>query len=192
MSLQLLDFDQRREALDVADSAMSSSRAATPRTVAMLSVRKARTHAALGETRECTDALRRAEAALDRAPSNDDPSWVRYFDEAEFSAQVGMTYFELGAAKEADSWFSRALQSGGGVTRQRDRATYLIRHAAVKVDLGELEHAHALCQEALPFLEEAPSARNGYRIGELRARLKPHVSRPEIRTLDTRLAASVV
>lgn len=191
MTLQLLDFDQRTDALAVADGALTAGRGSTPRTRAMLTVRKARAHAALGDKRDCDRALADTETELGRGPHDDDPHWARYFDEAEYSAQVAMTYVELGATVPADRWFDRALDPGLGVSRVRDRATYLIRRAAVQVDLGDLDHAHALAQQALPHLEEAPSARNGYRVRELRARLAPHLSDPGVRTLDTRLAAAM-
>lgn len=190
MTLQLLDFDQRVDALAVADGALAAGRGSTPRTRAMLTVRKARAHAALGDRRQCDRALAAAETELGRGLHDDDPHWVRYFSEAEYAAQVAMTYFELGTTVPADRWFDRALDPDRGVSRIRDRATYLIRRAAVQVDLGDLEHAHALAQQALPHLVEAPSARNGYRIRELRTRLAPHLSDPQIRILDTRLAAA--
>ncbi|WP_239331367.1 transcriptional regulator [Frankia sp. CiP3] len=190
MTLQLLDFDQRTDALTVADAALSAGKGSTPRTRAMLAVRKARAHAALGDRRDCTRALSDAETHLGKGERDDDPAWVRYFDHAEYCAQVAMTFVELGTPVPADRYFAAALDPTSGISRVRDRATYLIRHAAVQVDLGDLDHAHALAHQALPHLEEAPSARNGYRIGELRSRLAPHRADPRIRILDTRLAAA--
>ncbi|WP_239310581.1 hypothetical protein [Frankia sp. Cj3] len=190
MTLQLLDFDQRTDALTVADAALSAGKGSTPRTRAMLAVRKARAHAALGDRRDCTRALSDAETYLGKGERDDDPTWVRYFDRAEYCAQVAMTFVELGTPAPADRYFAAALDPTSGISRVRDRATYLIRHAAVQVDLGDLDHAHALAHQALPHLEEAPSARNGYRIGELRSRLAPHRADPRIRILDTRLTAA--
>jgi hypothetical protein len=191
MTLQLLDFDLPTDALAVADGALSAGARSSPRTRAMLAVRKARVHGALGEHRDCTRALTTADAQFARGPHDDDPSWVRYFDDAEYSAQVAMTFVELGTPTAADRYFIAALDPASGVTRIRDRATYVIRHAAVQVDLGDLDRGLALAHQALPHLEEAPSARNGYRIQELRSGLKAHRGDARVRALDTRLAAAL-
>jgi hypothetical protein len=190
MTLQLLDVDHRADALAAADAALAAGRGGTARTRTMLAVRKARAHAALGEHRECTAALSKAGNYHARGADDDDPFWVQYFDDSEYCAQVAMTFVELGALTPADRYFTLALHPESGLTRGRDRATYLIRHAAVQVDLGDLDHAIALADEAMPHLEEAPSARNSGRITELRTRLATHRADPRIRALDRQLAAA--
>jgi hypothetical protein len=189
MTLQLLDVGHRADALAVADAALAAGRGGTARTRAMLAVRKARAHAALGEHRDCTAALSAAGTYHARGSHDDDPVWAQYFDDAEYCAQVAMTFVELGALTPADRYFTLALDPQRGLTRGRDRATYLIRHAAVQVDLGDLDHAIALAHDAIPHLEEAPSARNTGRITELRTRLTTHLTDPDIQALDRQLAA---
>ncbi|MCM3886521.1 helix-turn-helix transcriptional regulator [Frankia sp. R82] len=189
MTLQLLDVGRRAEALSVADAALAAGQGGTARTRAMLAVRKARAHAALGEHRECTAALAEAGAHHAAGPQDNDPVWVRYFDDAEYCAQVAMTFVELGALAPADRYFALALDPHNGLARGRDRATYLLRHAAVQADLGDLDQATAFARDALAHLEEAPSARNGSRIAEVRTRLAVHRADPAIEELDRQLAA---
>ncbi|ABW15495.1 putative transcriptional regulator [Parafrankia sp. EAN1pec] len=186
MSLQCVDFARPREAVDLAEAAVASARRATGRVAAMLQMRRARAHAALGEASACAQALACAEAAFVEARA-EDPAWSAYFDDAEYQAQVGSCYIDLGHLVHADRWLEGSLAIHPH-ERTRDRATYLLRRAAVQIDLGNLDGGCSLAKEALPMLEATRSKRNSRRADEVRRRLRRHSSDPAARELDQVLA----
>jgi tetratricopeptide (TPR) repeat protein len=148
----------------------------------MLEMRRARAQAALGDSSACTNALSRSERAFNRARA-DEPSWAWFFDGAEYCAQVGSCLIDLGMTAAADRWLERSLELHPA-ERARDRATYLLRRAAVQVDVGDLDHAIALAYEAMPILTSTRSRRNGRRADELRRKLRRNSSDRAVRDLD--------
>jgi tetratricopeptide (TPR) repeat protein len=187
MSLQSYDFGRRAESLALAASAHQRAAGATPRTVAMLALREARAHAALGQTAACGTLMAKAETYLCRADDrSDDPLWSSYFDEAEFHAQVGTCYLDLGQSSKADHHFASALALFPAA-KVRDRATYLIRRAAAKIQLGQGDSACQLAIEAVPLIEQAPSQRNVERLKRVRGQLPFTQGDHRVRELDERL-----
>nr|MDT0666112.1 transcriptional regulator [Micromonospora sp. DSM 115978] len=128
MSLQCVDFDRPRDAVELADAAVDSARGLTGREASMIEMRRARAYAAFGDSSACARSLVRAEDAFVQARA-DDPSWAAYFDEAEYHAQVGSCYVDLGHLAAADRWLERSLELHPE-NRARDKATYLLRRSA--------------------------------------------------------------
>ncbi|OHV31348.1 MULTISPECIES: hypothetical protein [Pseudofrankia] len=186
MSLQCVDLSQPVEAIGLAEAAVRTAGATTGRVGAMLHMRKARAHAALGDEVTCMRELSLAESAFDQE-TTPEPAWACYFDEAEFQAQVGCCYIDLGRLLSADGWLSRA-QAAHPTEKVRDRATYLLRRAGVQIDLGDVDAGCALAAQAVPLLTVTRSRRNARRADEVRARLRQHASLPAARDLERRLA----
>jgi transcriptional regulator with XRE-family HTH domain len=186
MSLQCVDFSRPGEAVELADAAVATAGQTTGRVGAMLRMRKARAHAALGDQVACSRELAAAETALGRSRP-EDPSWSAYFDEAEYQAQVGSCYIDLGHLASADSWLAASLRVHPA-DRVRDRATYLLRRAVVQIDLGNLDRGCALAAEAVPMLVTTRSKRNAWRAEDVRRRLRRHAAQPAARELDQQLA----
>ncbi|KLL10478.1 MULTISPECIES: transcriptional regulator [Protofrankia] len=186
MSLQCVDFARPKEALDLAEAAVASGGGISGRVGAMLQMRLARAHAALGDQAGCFRALAQAETAADRS-SPQDPAWAGIFDEGFHAAQLGICYIDLGQLPQADRWLTHALKVHP-VARARDHATYLLRRAAVQIDLGNIDHGCALVRQAVPFLEATRSQRNARRAEELRRSLRRHAAHPEVREVDQLLA----
>jgi hypothetical protein len=174
MSLQCVDFDRPREAVELADAAGKSARGLSGRAGSMIEMRRARAYAALGDQAACMRTLARSERSFTRARA-DEPSWASYFDDAEYHAQVGSCFIDLGKPAVADRWLERSLQLHPDM-RIRDRATYLLRRAAVQLDLGNLDHGVALTHEALPILASTRSERNSRGANEVRHRLHRHTA----------------
>ncbi|MFE7868741.1 transcriptional regulator [Micromonospora humida] len=188
MSLQCYDFGRPREALELARSAHEGARGVPPRAAAMLALREARAHAAIGDSTACERLLKQADVEFDRITSTDpEPAYLGYFDESEFNAQVGTCYLDLGRSKEADEYFSRTLRLVPA-TKVRDRATYVIRRASAQTQLGDADHAASLVAEAIPLIREAPSERNMRRVVRARQRLPFTKADPRARALDDQLA----
>jgi tetratricopeptide (TPR) repeat protein len=189
MSLQCCDFDQPREALELARSAYEGAKGVPPRAAAMLALREARAHAALGDTPACERLLAQADGHFSRINTIDsEPAFLGYFDESEFNAQVGTCYLDLGRSLEADSYLSRTLRMVPA-TKVRDRATYVIRRASAQAQLGEVDHAASLVGEAIRLIHEAPSERNVRKAVRTRQRLPLSKSDARGRELDDQLAA---
>jgi len=189
MSLQCIDFSRPAEAIELADAAVRTAGATTGRVGAMLHMRKARAHAALGDQVACTREVAVAEAAFSKARPQE-PPWAVYFDEAEFQAQVGCCYIDLGHLPSANRWLGNALACHPA-NKVRDHATYLLRRAGVQIDLGDLDAGCALANEAVPLLLATRSRRNARRADEVRRRLRRHAAVPAARDLDLRLAELV-
>ncbi|GAA1232246.1 hypothetical protein GCM10009665_23120 [Kitasatospora nipponensis] len=191
MSLQCYDFGRPHEALSLARSAAEGAGGVSPRTEAMLLLRRARAEAALLDRSACGRSLASAARAFARASDSDgDPSWVGYFDEAEFHAQVGTCQLDLGRPAEAANSFTTALAlipSG----KTRDRATYVVRASAAQLDLGEADHAAALLGSAVELIHDAPSQRNVVRARRVRERFPLAGTEPLMATLDSRLATLI-
>ncbi|WP_420801687.1 transcriptional regulator [Pseudofrankia asymbiotica] len=186
MSLQCVDTARPVEAIRLAEAAVRTAGDVTGRVGAMLHMRKARAHAALGDQVACMRELAVAEAAFERTTARE-PAWAYYFDEAEFQAQVGCCYVDLGHLLSADGWLSRA-QAAHPAEKARDRATYLLRRAGVRIDLGDVDAGCALAAQAAPLLTVIRSRRNARRADEVRRRLRRHASVPEARDLERHLA----
>jgi tetratricopeptide (TPR) repeat protein len=186
MSLQRADADRSREALALARAAGEGAKDSAPRVLAMLIVREARIHAALGDASECERLLVTAERAMSRADDRPAPPWAMYFDQAEYCAQVAACYLLLRRHQATDHWLSQALELQPD-ERSRDRATYLIWRADSALQLGEIEQACALVTQAVPDIEAARSARNRKRLTDLHARLGKHRNLPAFQELDRRV-----
>lgn len=180
MSLQCYDFNRPQEALALAVSASEGVGWVSPTTEAMLILRQARAHAALGDKVACGRLLAEAERSYSRtARPDDEPAWTSYFDDAEFNAQIGTCMLDLKRYSDADRYLETAL-TAMPETKVRDSATYVIRRASAQLGLGHVDQAVDLLGSALPLIREAPSQRNVQRAQRIRSRVP-------LRRFDTRV-----
>lgn len=82
---------------------------ATPTGMALFHLMEARALASKGDERECLTALREAERWFSRRTAENDPYWLRYFDEAELAAEHAHVFRELGMAELSGEHAERAL-----------------------------------------------------------------------------------
>jgi tetratricopeptide (TPR) repeat protein len=191
MSLQLVDGGRAQEALSIARAAREGASKAPARVVAMLTVREARTHAVLGQARECELLLASAETIMDRADQEPAPDWSDYFDHAEYAAQVAACYLLLKRHQETDQWLSQTLRLQP-VARERDRLTYLMWRAEAVMSMGDVEQACSFATEAAPAIATVRSSRNRDRLRRLNSLLctqAGHLS--AVRELDEQVRALV-
>jgi len=164
LSLQLVDLDRPKEALEVATIAVTNARGGPARVRAMLMLRQARAHAALGDRAACEAVLGKAEQAMDQAePGQEVPGWADYFDSAEFAAQAAASYQLLGLHATSDDWLRQALQIQPGY-RERDMITYMLWRAKNAVHLGQADAACDHLRLILPSLARSTSVRNRTRL----------------------------
>lgn len=185
MSLQCHDFGRFSEALHLARCAREGAGQPTSRTIAMLMMREARAYAAMGNATTCERLISAADTHLEHGPAEDDPACIAYFDEAEFHAQAGSCYVDLGRPRKADEHLAGALERFPRA-KVRDHATYLTRRARAQSDLRNLDEATALLSAVIPLIQQAPSQRNIERLFAVRDLLPRDARR---RDLDEQLAA---
>ncbi|MEU1969425.1 transcriptional regulator [Micromonospora sediminicola] len=191
MSLQCHDFGLPNEALALAQAANQKLDRSAPRVAAMFSLREARAHAALRDAPACERLLARADTLFAAAGTSDEePSWLAYFDEAEFYAQIGTCYLDLGNAAKADDFLEKNLRLAPE-TKVRDRATYTTRRAAASAQLGNPDEAADLLSEAVVLIRQAPSSRNVRRVHQVRKLIRLPKDDVRLEELDESLATLI-
>jgi hypothetical protein len=186
MSLQRVDTDRTEEALALAVTARQGARDSPARVRAMLTVREARMHAVRGEAGRCEALLPAAESLMDRAAGEECPAWARYFDRAEYCAQIAACYLLLRRHAATDRWLTQTLALQPE-ERRRDRATYVLWSAESALQAGDLEQACALADRAIPDIATARSTRNLRRLADLHTRLLRHAGVPAVQILDEQI-----
>lgn len=94
---------------------------ATPTVMSLFHAMEARAQASLGNEQGVTLALAAAERFMNSRNVEDDPDWIKYFDEAELHAEYAHSYRDLGRPEiamnfaassiaEADSLYVRSVQ----------------------------------------------------------------------------------
>jgi hypothetical protein len=170
MSLQCHDFGDLRSARLLAQAARTSAADSGPRFRAMLLLREARTHAAMGDRRACESLIIHADSELSRSSAgrHDEPDALAYFDDSEARAQIGTCYLDLDLAHRARPHLEAALHAMPA-TKPRDRATYLTRTARAHAALGDADEAGRLLVDAAGLVGTVPSQRNLQKIMDVRA-----------------------
>jgi transcriptional regulator with XRE-family HTH domain len=120
---------------------------------------EARALARLGDAKGCDHALAEAAREFERRSPEDDPSWIRYFDESELSAEFGHCMRDLGRATDAAQYASRSLLAVDQTTFLRSDFFVTIVLADAHLVAGDLEPACSVALKALTAGEQIRSAR---------------------------------
>ena len=102
---------------------------------------------------------------FERRRPEDDPGWIRYFDEAELAAEFGHCLRDLGRVADAARYASRSVvtDAGTGFVRSDFFATMVLADAHLAA--GNLEQA---CATALRALTAGAQIRSGRCVNYLR------------------------
>ena len=160
------------EAASLARAARTGTAAiATPTLTAHFHTMEARALARLGDARGCDRALAEAVREFERRRPDDDPAWIRYFDESELAAEFGHCLRDLGRAADAAEYASRSVATAedAGFVRSDFFATMVLADAHLAA--GDLEQGCATALIALRAGELIRSARCVRYLGEFRQRL---------------------
>lgn len=128
--------------------------------------------ARIGDRQACERALGAAERLFQQRDPAHDPTWLYWFDEAEFAAMAGRCYTALGRPRTAVPLLRAGLY--GGRIRLRAWALYAAWLAAAQLDAGEVERACAVAGQALL---------TAVRVGSVRARDQVQALRPRLHRL---------
>jgi hypothetical protein len=166
---------------------------ATPATTAMLYGAEAASLAALGDQQAALTALRAASDAFDRASSEREPTWMRFYGRGELLAQYGRVYRDLARrdaeqATEAVRWVREAIAALGGQNR---RSTLLneIGLCSALFLADEPQQALAVGARVLDKAEKLTSRRVLDRVRNLRRDLARHRHQSHVADFDHILIA---
>ena len=166
MSHQATYTGRFAEAANLARAARTGTAGiATATLTAHFHTMEARALARLGDAKACDRALAEAVREFERRRPEDDPGWIRYFDEAELAAEFGHCLRDLGRAADAARYASRSVvtDAGAGFARSDFFATMVLADAHLAA--GDLEQA---CATALRALTDGALIRSGRCVNYLR------------------------
>ena len=174
MSHQATYTGRFAEAANLARAARTGTAGiATATLTAHFHTMEARALARLGDAKTCDRALAEAVREFERRRPEDDPGWIRYFDEAELAAEFGHCLRDLGRAADAAQYASRSVVTspGSGFARSDFFATMVLADAHLAA--GDLEQA---CATALRALTEGELIRSARCVNYLRD-FRQHLAR---------------
>src|SRR6185369_2031165 len=162
---------------------------ATATMTAQFHAMEARAHAGSGDAAACDASLSAAERAFSRRVPDEDPEWIRYFDEAELSAEFGHCFRDLGRAAGARTWAGRSVEAGSDGTFARSDFFAAMVLADAHLDHGDPEPACTVALQALTIGDQLKSARCAAYVTEFRGRLTK-IGRASVARRFTEQAAS--
>ncbi|MEU8267674.1 hypothetical protein AB0B89_10930 [Sphaerisporangium sp. NPDC049002] len=185
MAHQAIYIGQPRHALDLARAAqLSARRADVPSLLAEAYVLEAHAHAALSDGPACALALHEADLAFDRRRPDEEPEWIRYFDEAYLAAKYAHCFRDLGDGAQAVRYARRSLDMDGRFVRGRMFNLSLL--ASAHALLGDAEEACQVGTSALDLAAGLQSVRTRSYVADLRKRLEPLSGEPIVAALVQR------
>ncbi|MEW2624384.1 transcriptional regulator [Streptomyces sp. NPDC048106] len=177
-----------RDAEAMASAGLAAVRdRATPRVEAMLTSRRGRARAQLGDARCWADFDRAGQLLAEATDQDGDPDWVYWFDEAEVLGARASSHRDLAQPGPAANVFAQP-QALIDPRHARDTALYTARQADALLDLGDVERACASAHRALDLTEMISSHRSTGPLRDLSTRLA-HETAPAARDLRERARA---
>jgi hypothetical protein len=176
--------------------ALHLSKAATdvptksPAASAILWMRRARTSATLGDSRDFQTSLMKARTLLNEPETDTQPRWSYWLTEDILCAEEGRCWVDLSTPRKAQVHLSRSLLNSGNTGR--DRVLYGAVLAQAHLDAGELDQACVELKETMDFLPGTSSRRCLDLLATLTQSLNrvqlPQRHRTFIKTVDTILS----
>ena len=158
MSHQATFVGRFTEAANLARAALAGTRGiATPTLTAHFRAMEARALARLGDAKACGHALSESMREFERASPDNDPEWIRYFNESELSAEFGHCMRDLGRAGDAIQHAGNGLGSFGDFARSDFFVSIVLADAHLAA--GDIEQACNVTLTALAAGEQIRSAR---------------------------------
>lgn len=171
----LLTRDRRpRESLQCAQAALRLARGwSTPRLTALLHLRAARAHAALGEPKGFGREMAHAQSQLDHGAHEDDALYIHFVTPMEASGIAGLSYLALGKPERAEREF-RDITENPDTTYRRNLSYYTVRRAQAAAAYNDIGGASEIGLGALPLVAGLESGRTSNLLADLYATIEPH------------------
>ncbi|SEK31731.1 hypothetical protein [Nonomuraea pusilla] len=163
---------------------MGAMGAATPTAMALFSAMEARALASQGDKVACSRALGEAERWFERRVPEEDPVWLKYFDEAELAAEFAHCFRDLGQHHRARD---RVLESVELSESLYVRSLSFVRTilATSHVANGDLDHGLAVAREVVTTVADLRSARTRRYVREFTKQLARYGNDPRVREFQT-------
>ncbi|MGA2826093.1 MAG: hypothetical protein ABSF03_08210, partial [Streptosporangiaceae bacterium] len=189
MSQQAVYVGQPDQAIDLARAARTAAeRAGLPVLVAECHVAEAHGHAARHDARLCARALTAAERSYGQArTSEQQPTWLAYFDEAYLAARTGHCFRDLGQGRQAAGYARRSLDMNGSYVR--GHAFNLALLGTALAQQGDAEQASTVGLQAADAAAGLQSRRSVRYVLDLRRRLADKASATAVRPFMERTEA---
>lgn len=173
MARQMLYRDRPQDALELVHLAQKGAgEVAGPRLRAMLHTREAWAYAAMGRAAAFQRATGEATEALAESPTDEEPYWIAYFDDAELAGVTGGRLLDMArqepqqhAGKAAES--IRAALSRRGPEAGRSHALDIIGLAECHFLMGDVTGAVDHTRQAVEAAARTQSARVRTQLGQL-------------------------
>lgn len=173
-------------AVDLARAAQTAAgRSGHPALLAECHLIEAHGHAARGDGRATSGALRAGERAFD-AEDPETPEWLAYFDGAYLSAKIAHCFRALGSDAQTARYAEQSLRMADGYVRGKAFNLLLLASAHAP---AEPDRAADVGGRALDLVEGLESRRAVSYLRDLRRRLRPHADVPEVAVFEERAAA---
>lgn len=189
MSLQGTYQDRPADALALVAAAQDTARrhACAPRVMSMLSMREAFAHATASDRTATHQAIAEAHRQFEQiSGADDDPPWVRYFDEPKLIVDTGIAHGQLGEADAAETLITQAMRHEG-TNNQRGRAFHTFWLARTQLQRGKLDQACHTATAALETASAISSERVRGHLREFHGQLEPYRQAPAAVAFDVRL-----
>jgi hypothetical protein len=175
------------DAVDLARAAQLTARRAGLATLLTESyVMEAHGHAAGNDAQSCARALSDAERTFERSARENDPAWLRYFDEAYLAARMAQCFRDLGESGHAEQYARRSLDMDDRFVR--GKAFNLSLLATALAQQGEVEESCLVGKQAVDLTTQLQSVRSVRYIHDLQRSLQPHSGTAVVQTFNEQVA----
>lgn len=188
MAHQAVDLGHGKACADLAGSSLETAQThGSPGLVALLTVVKARGHAAQHEPRAAISAIREAETALAHADWGAEPPWLGRaggFDVASLANQIAQCLRDLGDLGQAEMQFKRSVAMRNSKAHQRIHSLTLANLADIEFSRGVLDGAYRHWNAALDEMPGVRSTRAVVAVRSMRKRLASLGSRTSVQARE--------
>jgi len=152
---------------------MGAKKQATPTGVALFYAMEARALAGMRDERACLHALRQADRAFVKRNPENDPDWLRYFDEAELAAEWAHCLRDLGQPRPAEELARRSLELSESLYVRSVSFVQTVL-ATVYLQQGHVDQAVTSSLDAAAMVAQLRSARSHQYVRDFTGRLAPY------------------
>jgi hypothetical protein len=153
---------------------------ATPTAMSLYYAMEARAQASKGDEGACLAALSQAERWFNSRTPENDPEWMRYFDEAELAAEFAHCFRDLGRNADAIAYAERSLRISESLYV---RSLGFVRTvlAAAQVASGNVDEGIATASEVLTTAAVLKSRRSKAYVEDFIKRIMPYADVRSVR-----------
>ncbi len=190
MSIHSRWLDRPKEAIHLAQRAQQLAKGlGSPRMQALVALREAQGWALLGDAPAVVNTHTQAMKHLEHGPSDADPQWLNFLDEADAAGEVGRCYQVAQQPEQAEQHFRDAAAISRGPHRQRNSTEWNFELARALGQNKKIDEACTIARNTLPALAEMSSTRIRTMFHNVLRTLQPHADEPCVRDLTEQARA---